>query len=64
MAVFVAAKLFGYLPASMTTSRTMVLPVLAYGIVGGAMLWKLGRAIKRAKLTDEAAIAVGPPASV
>lgn len=59
MALFVAAKLAGCLPPSMTALRIMVLPVLAYGIVGGAMLWKHGRAIKRAKLADDAAVPVG-----
>ena len=53
MAVFVPAKLFGYLPASMTTLRIMSLPVLAYGLVAAGMLWKLGRAIKRAKTVDD-----------
>lgn len=58
MVIFVTAKHCGYLPASMTALRIMLLPVLAYGLVGAAMLWTLGRAIKRAQVADDLALLV------
>lgn len=55
MIVIVPAKLWGELPASMTTARLMLFPVLAYGLVVAAMLWKVGRAIKRSQtIADKA----------
>lgn len=54
----IPAKLWGYLPASVTPARLMLFPVLAYGLGFGAMLWKLGRAIKRSQaMADDAAMA-------
>jgi hypothetical protein len=64
MAVLVPAKLANLLPDGMTALRVMLWPVLAYGLVFAAMLWRLGRAIKRARAIDEAAhaaSAVPPP---
>ena len=58
MVICVIAKRCGYLPASMTALRIMLLPVLAYGLIGAAMLWTLGRAIKRAKIADDLALLV------
>ena len=55
MAVFAVAKLGGYLPASMSSLRIMLFPLLAYALVGAGMLWTLGRSIKRARIADELA---------
>jgi hypothetical protein len=64
MVVLVPAKLANLLPDGMTALRVMLWPVLAYALVFAAMLWNLGRAIKRARAIDEAALAasaVPPP---
>lgn len=55
MVVMVLAKIGGSLPANVTLPRLMIFPVLAYGLVVGAMLWKLGRSIKQSKGIDEEA---------
>ena len=53
MAVIVPTKLGGYVPASMTSLRLMLLPVLAYGLIFCAMLWRLGRSIKQLKAAED-----------
>jgi hypothetical protein len=53
MAIAVPAKLGGHLPASVSSARLLLFPVLAYGLVVAAMLWKLGRAIKRSQAVQD-----------
>ncbi|BBO33385.1 hypothetical protein [Lacipirellula parvula] len=62
IAIVVPAKLGGYLPAGMSSVRLLLFPVLAYGLVVAAMLWKLGRAMKRSQaVQDEVEIAAARP---
>ncbi|WP_428306682.1 hypothetical protein [Lacipirellula sp.] len=54
MTIVVPAKLGGYLPASVSSVRLLLFPVLAYGLGVAAMLWSLGRAIKRSQSVKDA----------
>jgi hypothetical protein len=63
LVLLVAAKLGGWLPIGVGPVRVTLWTALTYGFVFAAMHWKLGRAIKRSRLLDEAALPATPVAS-